>query len=327
MENNIKALEKFLFFNGKIARTNENLFSDIVKSMCDASDRFLNLLFQLSFPSEKEVTPIYILREQQIAEDSRIDFAIHTQGHGIFYIENKITDRNIIPNATKYIEHLKDKYGEKANKHLTYILPQKDYITEINELRENNINCISWEKVIDKCIKDKINHDFSIIISSIIQYYPNNSIFFNVPNCKDIKILKEKCDSIFDNILSSKYFNKKREDWDNDRFYGYNFIDHLWFGINYCPIKGLFFCFTYDYKQYNKLIKNGERSINYQMEFKYLKPLGNYHSDSDIYLEILNENVYNISEERFKEAFKELGQFIQVIDNENKIPINVFLLD
>lgn len=325
MENNIKVLEKFLFFSGKIARTNENLFSDIVKSMCDASDRFLNLLFHLCFPFEEEATPTYILREQEIAKDSRIDFAIQTKRHGVFYIENKITDRNVIENATKYIEHLKDKYGEKANKHLTYILPQKDYKREINELNKIDINCIPWEEVIDKCIEDKEIHNLSIIICSIIQHNPNNGIFFNVPNSREIKKLMNKCDSLYNKIISSRYLNRKIDNWDNNKFYGFNFIDSLWFGINFCPIKGLFFCFTYDYKKYNNLIKNGERKINSQMEFKYLNPLGNYHSDDDIYLEIQIENVYKISEETLEKAFKELGQFIQVIDNENEIPINEFI--
>ena len=188
----METFEKFLYLCGTSARNKENLFSDFVKHMCDASQDFFNLLFRLCFPSaECEVTPVYIIREEHIADDSRIDFAIQTKGHGIYYIENKIADSNVVENAEKYIGHLKEKYGEEANKHLAYILPYKNYKTEPRQLIERGINCVSWEKLIDKCLEDEKFHEFTIILSSTIQYY-SNSIFLTPPNDEELQVIKNK---------------------------------------------------------------------------------------------------------------------------------------
>lgn len=320
MVDNMKVNEKFLFLCGKSARKDENLFSDIVKYMCDVNEEFLNILFRLCFRSSGcEVEPCYILREQQIAEDSRIDFAIQTKEHGIYYIENKIADRNIVKNAEKYIGHLNGKYGKEANKHLTYILPCKNYDKEPSRLEEIGVNCVFWEEFLDKCLENDKFHEFAIILSSIIQYYPT-------PNEVEIQDFKKKCDKL-NCILSSKYSNEKIDNWSKGCFYGYYLIDSLTFGVNFCPTKGLFFCFTYNYKQYEKFVKDKVRKINHQMNLKYLKPLGKFHNDEDIYIEILKENEHDsdISEERFIKASKELGRFIQVVDGEKGIPLDEYI--
>ena len=41
--------------------------------------------------------------------------------------------------------------------------------------------------------------------------------------------------------------NEKIDNWSKGCFYGYYLIDSLTFGVNFCPTKGLFFCFTYNY--------------------------------------------------------------------------------
>lgn len=302
--------EKFLYsIGGIVKKENENFLSDITYAKCICNEEFFNLFFQFCFPNEN-AKPHYLEREEDNKSNGRNDFQIYTD-KGIYIVENKINDKDI----SKYLKYLHTVNEKKS--HIVYIFPKNYDKSSISELENNEINYFYWEDFIDNVYVDYPEfHDFCIMAAGIIGHL-KLPIFYR-PKYEDIKVKGEICDMFFNSKLKNKYsanLENKVIDPENFKFYGYYIWASAWFGIAYCPNKGVYFCFTIgnggDYKIENKTI------------YQYLKPLGRYYKDKYEYeykyYEIKESSIITIDNYKdiLTNAFNEFCEMI-ILYKENK---------
>lgn len=309
--------EKFLYAIGVSKRTKENFLSDILWAKCLYNKEFLNDFFSFCFPSEKQKQVYSIEREISFAdeENGRNDFRIYTN-NSFYIVESKILDENI-SNYKIYLKQVEN------NEHkIAYIISStykgESYQSIIKKLCNNNITTLFWEDFIKLC-KDKFK-DFAIIASAILNY--DSDIMPQKPSLDELKKEKELCDDFCRNKLEKDMHKSggKTEEWEreNGYAYGYTIWASVWFGIMWCPIKGVFFAFGYG--------KGGNKVIDCDAcNFKHIKPLGRYMKgrDSHFYYEINQDK--EITEEIIHNAFKEFASIIKVCKDNKEIPLLEFI--
>lgn len=304
--------ENFLYSIGKTNIYKENFLSDITYAKCQSNEEFLYSFFYFCFPKEKSeenaIKLHYIDREKtEKTENSRNDFQFHTT-KGTYIVENKINDKDT-SKVKKYLPIVKFE-----SSHIAYIVPRQYDKEAIKVLERHHIGYFLWEDYIDNIYRNEKFTEYCIIAASILGY---NLPLFKCPSVEDINNKIKICNDFYSYKLETKYSQKGKEEWEANQSYGYYIWASAWFGLAFCPIKGVYFCFA--------IGLGGDKTFNKKEMYEYLKPLGQYYKDEYYYYEIKEHDILDYSnyKEILTNAFSEFGETI-ILDNIN-IPLNKFI--
>ena len=305
MNTNIK---NFLYSIGKTNIYKENFLSDITYAKCQSNEEFLYSFFHFCFPEETSIKINYIEREKtEKTENSRNDFQFQTT-KGTYIVENKINDKDTTK-VKKYLDIV------KSNSHIAYMVPRQYDEKAIKVLKQNYIGYFLWEDFIDNISRNEKFSEYCIIASAILKY---NLPIYKKPTLEDIKDKISICDRFFkDKLKNTHSITGEIGEWGTNHFYGHFIWASAWFGLAFCPIKGVYFCFA--------IGPGGDKTVKINKMHEYLKPLGEYYKDGYYYYEIKDHDIldHNNYIKILTSAFSEFGETI-ILDIIN-LPLNIFI--